>query len=65
MNKPTKKYILWVYSDSGYHPTEFDTVEEALLAEKYTRDFYITESINRISAISGFNKPKDEVNSSN
>jgi len=58
MNKPTKKYILWLYGDGGYHPTEFDTAEEALLAERYTSDFYITESVNSISANTYFDKPK-------
>lgn len=61
MRTPIKKYILWLYSDGGYHPTEFDTVEEALLAERYTSDFYITESVNRISAYTNFDKPKDKV----
>ena len=58
MNKPTKEYILWVYGDGGYHPTEYDTVEEALLAEKYTIDWYLTKSVNNISAYSDFRKPK-------
>ena len=58
MKLPTKKYILWLYSDGGYHPTEYDTVEEVLLAEKYTSDFYITESVNDISAYVDFKKPK-------
>ena len=60
MKKPTKRYILWTYSDGGYSPTEYDELEEALTVEKYTHDYYITEAINRISASSFFDKPKDE-----
>lgn len=60
MQKPTKKYILWTYSDGGYHPTEFDTVEEALIADKYGSAWYLTESVNRITANTWYDKPKEE-----
>ena len=60
MQKPTKRYILWTYSDGGYQPTEYDTVEEALLADKYGAAWYLTESVNRISASSWYDKPKEE-----
>ncbi|WP_350151288.1 hypothetical protein [Nitrosomonas sp.] len=48
MNTPKKEYILWTYSDGGYHPTEYDTLEECLLADKYG-DWYVTRSINDLS----------------
>lgn len=60
MKKPTKEYILWIYGDGGYHPTEYDTVEEALLAERYTTDWYLTEAVNDIYAGTRFNPPKKD-----
>lgn len=60
MQKPSKRYILWIYSDGGYQPTEYDTVEEALLADKYGSAWYLTEAVNRISASSWYDKPKEE-----
>ena len=61
MKKPTKKYIVWVGSGEGYVPTEFDTVEEALIATKYGDDWYLTAVMNYISAYGDFReqpKPK-------
>jgi len=45
MKKFTKKYQLWTYADYGYNFTEYDTLEEALTAERYTSDFYITRAV--------------------
>ena len=62
MVKPTKKYILWLWNGGGgYMPNEYDTVQEVLLADKFTSDWYITKSINDISAYDGYVEPKKEV----
>ena len=60
MQKPTKRYILWIYSDGGYQPTEYDTLEEALLAEKFSSAWYLTETINHITASSYYRKPEEK-----
>lgn len=46
MKKFTKRYQLWIYSDGGYNFTEFETIEEALIADKYSGNWYITEKVN-------------------
>lgn len=58
MKTPTKEYILWVYSDGGYHPTECDTLETALTAVKYTDDWYVTKSLNDFSVSAYWSKAK-------
>lgn len=45
MKKFTKKYQIWTYADNAYTPTEYDTIEECLLHDRYTADFYITQSV--------------------
>lgn len=40
MKKFEKEYQCWRYSDGGYTFDEFDTLEEAVTAEKYTFDWY-------------------------
>lgn len=60
MIKPKKEYILWVSSDGGFTPTEFDTLEEALTETKYTSDWYVTRAINDITAYSSFRAEKKE-----
>lgn len=61
MKKPTKRYILWLYNGSeGYVPTEHDSVGEALVVEKYTSDWYITESINDVTGYGSFKTPKED-----
>lgn len=62
MKRPRKRYILWVHAENGtYSPTEYDTVEEALISTKYSEDWYITEAINQISYVStNFTKPLDD-----
>lgn len=37
-----KKYVLWVYSDYGWHPRGFETLKEALEEQRYTSDYFIT-----------------------
>ena len=49
MKRFTKPYQLWVYADYGYTPTEFDTIEEALEAEKYTSNWYITKRTDYVA----------------
>ena len=62
MERPTKRYIVWIYnSENGYTPYEYETVIECLLHEKYSSKWYITESINDISASGYYTKPKPEV----
>lgn len=58
MKTPTKEYILWVYCDGGYHPTEYDTVKAALTAEKYTDNWYVTKSLNDFSVSGYWNSKK-------
>ncbi len=60
MKRPTLKYILWIHNGQGYTPTECATVEEALLVDKYTSDWYLTEAVNEISAYTSFSKQKEE-----
>lgn len=37
-----KKYVLWTYSDYGWHPKGFDSIKEALQEQRYSSDFFIT-----------------------
>jgi len=46
MDKFEKEYQLWTYNDGGYTFKEFDTLEELLLAERYTTQFYITKRVD-------------------
>jgi hypothetical protein len=42
----TKQYQLWISNGNyGYTFTEHDTIIEAILAEKYTSDWYITKNV--------------------
>ncbi|MDD5407085.1 MAG: hypothetical protein PHE73_09130 [Sulfurovaceae bacterium] len=46
MNKLTKQYQVWILDGcSGYNLTEYDTLQEALEAVKYTNDYYITKKV--------------------
>lgn len=56
MNYPKKQYILWIGGGEGYTPTECDSITEALLIEKYTGDWYVTEAINDVSGYGQFRK---------
>ena len=47
MNRFTKQYQLWTRSD-GYTFTEFDTIEEAVTAVRYSDDWYITKKVDII-----------------
>jgi hypothetical protein len=61
MIKPIKRYILWEKSDGPYYfPTEFDSVEEALIRQKFTDDWYLTEALNEVSAYASFRTPPKE-----
>lgn len=61
MNRPKEKYILWINNgDNGYTPNFFNTMEEVLVYDKYSSDWYITESINNISAYGNYKEPKNE-----
>lgn len=42
------KYILWVYSDGGYHPYGFDTLKEAIEYETYSSCKIITKRVEYI-----------------
>lgn len=45
--KFTKKYQIWVYSDSSsFIPYEYDTLKECLLHERYGQAFYLTEKVD-------------------
>ena len=45
----TKKYQVWTYNgDGGYSMQEYDTAEEAILATKYSSDWYITQRVELI-----------------
>lgn len=45
--KPTKQYQLWTLSDgNSYTFEEFDTLEEALNADRYTSHFIITKKVD-------------------
>ncbi len=58
MKKPAKEYILWIGNGNGeYVPKEFDSIEEALCSDRYNSDWYLTSSVNRISAYGGYDKP--------
>jgi len=47
MIKPTKKYQLWINNSSeGWSYTEHDTLEEALLKERYGSYFMITKKVD-------------------
>ena len=47
MKKFTKRYQLWTRSEGNYYAfTEYETIEECLLADKYAVDWYITEKVN-------------------
>jgi hypothetical protein len=48
MNKITKQYQLWTFSDGGYHLTEFDSIEDCINETKYTNDWYITKKVDII-----------------
>jgi hypothetical protein len=37
-----KEYVLWTYADYGWHPQGFDTIKEALEAQRYTSEYFIT-----------------------
>ncbi len=59
MKRPEKKYIIWTRSDTGYTPTEYNTLEEALTEHvHYTEDWYLTEAVNNISAYTKFDAPE-------
>lgn len=60
MNQFTKKYQLWEScGNSLYDLTEYDTLDEAILAHKNTMDWYITEAIEyETIRISNYEKPK-------
>jgi hypothetical protein len=60
MKQPKLRYIVWVSNGEGYTPTEYPTVEEALIAEKYSADWYLTETVNYISANGYYKQPKQE-----
>lgn len=45
MKKLEKQYQLWIRCDYGYTLNEFNSLEECLLAEKYTNDWYITKRV--------------------
>lgn len=47
MKKLTKQYQLWTNSEGYYYSlSEYDSLEEALTAEKYTHDWYITKKVD-------------------
>ena len=48
MNKLTKQYQLWIFSDGGYHLTECDTLIDCINETKYTDDWYITKRVDII-----------------
>jgi len=41
-----KEYQLWIYMDGGYQLTEYDYLEEVLLAEKHSCDWYVTKRVD-------------------
>lgn len=47
MNKLKKQYQVWTYSEgSAYSVTEYDTLAEAVLADKYGDNYYITKRVD-------------------
>ncbi len=42
----TKGYQLWQRNEGGYSLTEFDELEDAVLADKLTSDWYVTKAIS-------------------
>ena len=42
MKKFTKKFQVWAHGGDAYSLSEFDTIEEAVLSQKYTEDWYLT-----------------------
>ncbi len=46
MKEFTKKYQRWNYADGQYSPTEFDTLQEAMLAESFSDNWYITKKVD-------------------
>lgn len=58
MKIPTKRYILWLSNGEGcYSPIEYNELEEAMIADKYSPDWYVTESINYLSISGYYKKP--------
>jgi hypothetical protein len=47
MKKFTKRFQVWEKGDQGYSLTEFDSLEEAVLDQKYTSDWYVTEAFGK------------------
>jgi len=46
MNEFEKEYQLWLRGNEEYNPTEYDTLEECIKADKnYTEDWYITKKV--------------------
>lgn len=46
MKKFTKPYQLWQSADDNYYFVEYDSLEEAVLADKYGSDWYITQKVD-------------------
>jgi len=47
MEKLEKKYQLWQYNEcENYTFDGFDTIEEAMLAPKYTQEWFITKRVD-------------------
>jgi hypothetical protein len=46
MTEPQLPYIVWIsYGVEGWKPEYFQTLEEALLAPKFTSEFIITKQV--------------------
>jgi|CXWK01.1.fsa_nt_gi hypothetical protein len=48
MKKFTKRFQVWERSEGTYYTLkEFDSLEEAVLDQKYTDDWYVTEAFDK------------------
>lgn len=58
MKKFSKEYQVWEWSDGGYQLTEFDTLEEAVLSQKYTDNWYVTKAFGMYESCKVINLEK-------
>lgn len=59
MNKPDKQFMVVCNNGEGYSAELYETIEEAVLAEKYSTDWYLCRTINDIGVYGNFKeKPK-------